>query len=328
MNKDSGEPGRKDIVAYLLQVGNIARIQASQLLHANKEYESAIDVIGEKLLSFSENMISIVDICNSFLMHKDDYCVFNKIEYLISQNRQSREQFFGASGKIDEQLLGIQNSLVHLKNNFSQITEVVDNLISSLSFISESENTEEESKKELKRQAKELITGIRHAESHFKKFFHNMMLPSNNSVLNDKWQLRNNYYQKEYNRHNNSIAEFERGLLPLINREKETFSGIYMENVGYTFNLTEKVLNIIRSVRYYEYYDILADKVIQKLNYLSNSFHNEELSSTGKEFDKIRASYTMDSERKIHENSTGNAGEFELFEDLDRSDNDSNVELF
>jgi hypothetical protein len=69
---DNNGKANDEISAYLVQVGDIVRIQASQLLQTNKEYESAMDSISEELLSFSENMTGITDICTKLSVDKNN----------------------------------------------------------------------------------------------------------------------------------------------------------------------------------------------------------------------------------------------------------------
>lgn len=329
LKQGSSQANQDDIIRYLLQVGNIARIQASQLLHANREYESAIDIIGEKLLSFSGNMISIVDICNGVLLDKSENCMFGKLEDIISAHSRLRKRLFEETQQIDEQLLILQNKIHFLKNNFSRITELIDNLVSSLSFISDEETGEEESKTILKGQANDLLKNIHLAEFHFKDIFQNISLDESKSEFHSEFHSANRKFHEEHKLLFDSLSEQEKDILPLINKEKETLSRIYKENSGFTFNLTDKVLNLIRSVRYYDYFDILAEKITEKLNYLSETFHLEELTADIEDMEFIKEKYTMDSERIIHDNSIGHHGNnVELFEDFDDADNSNKVEFF
>lgn len=328
--KEGGDrENQDDIIRYLLQVGNIARIQASQLLYANREYESAIDVIGEKLLSFSGNMISIVDICNGFLLDKSENCMFGRLDDIINTHKSLRKRLFEEIQQVDEQLLTLHNKICFLKNNFSRITELIDNLISSLSFISEAETGEEQSKSILKEQAGELLKNIHLAESHFKDIFQNILLAESKSEFHSENKSENRNFTEEHKLLFDSLSNYEYELLPLITKEKDSLSRIYKENSGFTFDLTDKVLNIIRSVRYYEYFEILAEKITEKLNYLSETFHLEELSADIEDMEYIKEKYTMDSERIIHDNSVYHHGNnVELFEDFENTDKGKNVEFF
>lgn len=315
----------EDIVKYLAQFSDLARIQAAQLLYANKEYESAIDTISEKLLSFSGNMIAIVDTCNGFSTNMDDSYVFHIVDDIVNSNYHFRNKLYDSNIQIDEQFQILNNKIVYNKKNFSRITELINKIATSAEVVLGEEDYKQESKKILKVQAYELIKNIRLTVSFFKEIFQKISEIENNAKLD----ISKKYSRKKHKQILNSIADYEQKIMPEINEEKQALSSVCIVNGDFTENLTDRILKVIRSVKYYEYFDIIAESIINKLNSISKTFYISGADPDTEDIEYMKAGYTMHSERETH-NGSINHGEsdVEFFVDLDESDDEEKVELF
>ncbi len=323
--KSDDESMQEDIKKYLSQVGDIARIQASQLLHANNEYESAIDTISESLLSYSENLIAIVDASNKVMTNSDNTSIFHKVDEIIGENYHFRNKLNDASMQIDEQYLVSQNKLVFINTNFHRIIELIDKLNSSLEFSIKTENDEGDSIKILKSQARELLHNINSSVAQFKELFQSIM--ETNSKTNTL--LKEKYSQEEQKQQFDSIVEFEKKILSQVSQSKETLTNAYKQNDEFTVNITDKILKVIRNVKYYDYFSTLAEGIIGKLNYISETLYANDSETDLGEIEYLKAKYTMYSERKIHDNSTQHSGSnVELFDDFDETTDGKKVEFF
>jgi hypothetical protein len=80
-------------------------------------------------------------------------------------------------------------------------------------------------------------------------------------------------------------------------------SAIFKENNDSTRNLSDNILKAIRSIKYYDSFDKLANRTIQKLNYISEIYNIDKSLLNTINVDYIRNKYTMNSERKIHDNT-------------------------
>lgn len=67
VSSESDEISLQNQVKCFLQIRDIAGLQAAQLIHANKEYQKAIEVISEKFLQVGNEMTVISEMCHKFI---------------------------------------------------------------------------------------------------------------------------------------------------------------------------------------------------------------------------------------------------------------------
>jgi hypothetical protein len=141
--------------------------------------------------------------------------------------------------------------------------------------------------------------------------------------------LQGEYSQDEQKTQCESIILLEKKILSLVNQSKETLTNAYKQNDEFTVNITDKILEVIRNVKYYDYFSALAEEIIGKLNYISETLYNSESGINLEEIEYIKAKYTMHSERKIHDNTSQHSvNNVELFDDFDESPDGEKVEFF
>ncbi|UCH14431.1 MAG: hypothetical protein JSV22_00335 [Bacteroidales bacterium] len=317
---------KKDIVKYLIQVGDIARIQASQLLNVNKEYEMAMDNISEELLSFSDNMILIVDLCNKFSMNNNEPS-FCKIEDMISTNYHLRKKLNDANLQVDEQYLKLSDELESIDNNFKKIDELTKQLESSFNAALNKDSNVNKPKESSKTQSEGLFDDIKSTTTYLSEQINKISavkMKTDNHLVNE-------CNKEEQNKLLSILSQFEQEFLPAIKEKKETISSIFKENGEYTRNITDKMLTAIRSVKYYDFFDELAKKIITKLTQTSETFYISESEASRHSIENIKKKYTMKSEREIHDNTMKHGeGDIELFEDNNKHEPDTTnyAELF
>ena len=246
---------------------------------------------------------------------------------MISTNYHLRKKLNDAKLQVDEQYLILSGKLESIDDNFKNIEELSKQLESSFNtaLIKDADvNRPEESSKT---QSEGLFGDIKSTITYLREQINKI------SAIKVKTAnyLVNECNQEEQNKLLSTLSQFEQNFLPAIDEKKETISSIFKENGEYTRNITDKILTAIRSVKYYDFFDELAKKIITKLTQTSETFYISESEASRHSIEKIKKKYTMKSEREIHDNSLKHGeGEIELFDNNDKHEPDTTnyAELF
>jgi hypothetical protein len=247
------------------------------------------------------------------------------VDEVIRDNIHNRNILNDANKQIDEDYLILQNKLVFINNNFLRITELIDKLNSTLELDICLKNNEKESTKNLESEARELLKSINSSVAHFSELLQSIMeTNSETSAL-----MNGEYSQEKQQQEFESIVNFEKDIMTLVSQSKETLASVYKKNDQYTVNITDKILEVIRNVKYYDYFSTLADGIIGKLNHIGEILYVKDSGSDLEDIEYLKAKYTMHSERKIHDNSSqNNEGGIELFDDFDEAPDGEKIEFF
>lgn len=321
MNQDAETD---EVIKYLEQVGDIVRIQASQLLQANKEYETAIDIISEELLSFSDNMTGIINLCSRLSYNKDilPQCGMDE---MVKTNEHFIKKLPEINKILAENYNVIESELNQLCEDFKHIPEFINKLNAPPVFAEEQNGDFEESRKLSNNQIYELMKDLTSTTIYIKKLFDSIDDKSDYQFID----LINGNTQNQFENLNEIMQNFSQKILPCIYQDNETIAEIFNENHNYTKNLADNILHAIRSIKYYDYFDKLANNIIQKLNYISNTYHACESNIINPDLEHIKGKYTMNSERRIHDITIEHGqGNVELFDESNVKDNPNNTELF
>jgi hypothetical protein len=204
------------------------------------------------------------------------------------------------------------------------MAELTRELESSFDVRLKKDGITDESSENPLRQSERLFNDIRSTIAYLKGLIDKI---SGETTRTDS-NLADNFDQEEQDIILKTIKQYEQELLPEINNKKETINAIFYENNDYTKNITDRILTAIRSIKYYDCFDKLAEQIIEKLNHISNTFCISESEANIPEMEQVKKNYTMRSERKTHNQvlnqSKNNA---ELFDD-DDSENNTHAELF
>ncbi|NJK98065.1 MAG: hypothetical protein HC905_26985 [Bacteroidales bacterium] len=133
-NETPDEINQQIQLKCFLQIRDIAGLQAAQLIHANKEYQKAIEIISEKFLQVGNEMTAISDMCHKFISsgngvsqsHFKD--IIDKIErtsYFIGVYEKSlnllKERYYKSKDKFNEIL-----------NNYFELSDFITTLEKSI----------------------------------------------------------------------------------------------------------------------------------------------------------------------------------------------------
>lgn len=306
----------------LVQVRDISALQAAQLLATNKEYQAAIEAIALHFRTIAKEMTSVASICRSTMNDNDDREQRSTITDLVDRFKRADallarvlevfpecsrevllirdgasmlqkrigghvETFFRLSTQVEVMLSPYRKTLGrHFEHYMLQIDEMLSTMRRNMESVSVQNAILIKSIEGLGRYAKKL------AES----------------------ELLWDYVQLNVKR-SHSLSE------RLLNTEQE--SNALLRKIETTCrSISDETQAALAAVRYYDFFENVIAEIVQGLSSMSSRICAEVDVAEHGDMSAVRDLYTMESERKIHDQFTGSNEE----EEAPAADDD--LELF
>lgn len=331
-NDDADEINRQIQVKCFIQIRDIAGLQAAQLIHANKEYQKAIEIISEKFLQVGNEMTAISDMCHKFI---------------TSGNNTSQSHFKDITDKVERTsyIIGVYGkSLNQLKDRYNKskdrFDEILNNYFELSDFITTLEKsilkainaqTDPEDENSTITQIKQILEELRSILAQHQILFEKVKVQfaeADNAVVT---YFENGTVEK-------NLDEFYQLSEKIISFLKDSNEKVY-KTIGDNQILSRQVSNDIKSsleqIKYYEFFDKTIDEIISQLNEINIKLQNVE--SADEEHKRInlehlKAKYTMQSEHIIHESISNekklSQSEIVSIDSTGIDEDDDNLELF
>lgn len=289
----------------LVQVRDISALQAAQLLATNKEYQAAIEAIALHFRTIAKEMTSVASICRSTMNDNDDreqrstitdlVDRFKRADALLArvlevfpecsrevllirdgasmlQKRIGRhvETFFRLSTQVEVMLSPYRKTLGrHFEHYMLQVDEMLSTMRRNMESVSVQNAILIKSIEGLGRYAKKL------AES----------------------ELLWDYVQLNVKR-SHSLSE------RLLNTEQE--SNALLRKIETTCrSISDETQAALAAVRYYDFFENVIAEIVRGLSSMSSRICAEVDVAEHGDMSAVRNLYTMESERKIHDQFTG-----------------------
>ena len=289
----------------LVQVRDISALQAAQLLATNKEYQAAIEAIALHFRTIAKEMTSVASICRSTMNDNDDREQRSTITDLVDRFKRADallarvlevfpecsrevllirdgasmlqkrigghvETFFRLSTQVEVMLSPYRKTLGrHFEHYMLQIDEMLSTMRRNMESVSVQNAILIKSIEGLGRYAKKL------AES----------------------ELLWDYVQLNVKR-SHSLSE------RLLNTEQE--SNALLRKIETTCrSISDETQAALAAVRYYDFFENVIAEIVRGLSSMSSRICAEVDVAEHGDMSAVRDLYTMESERKIHDQFTG-----------------------
>ena len=312
--------------SVLVQVRDISALQAAQLLATNKEYQAAIEAIAFHFRSIAKEMSAVASICRN-TMSEDEHIRRTAISDLADRFKRTdsllarvldvfpectREVLFIRDGantlqkRIDE----------HLKT-FNTLSRRVDELLAPFRDVKEAHFEHYLS------QINEMLDTMHHNMETVR--VHNQVIVNAVEGLGlyaqklGESDLLWNYVQVNVRR-SHALSEH------LLSTEKESNS--LLLNIEKTSrSICEETQSALAAVRYYDFFENVIAEIVKGLSAMSSRICANVDLSVHSDMTEVRDLYTMESERKVHDQFTGNTSAAPEEEQAVAEDDDD-LELF
>ncbi|MBN1115900.1 MAG: hypothetical protein JXA77_01750 [Bacteroidales bacterium] len=311
--KDSHREGEIISDDELYKIRDINTLQSAQLIHANREYQKAVETILHK----------INDLDSFFNQYNTIWNQFGKPESIKLQMIKSNlvEQSSNLSSR--------KFSLNHLYNNFYKLVDAVDtDLTKYIAYKSK--------KDDILINIKDLRKIIGNIESaHLKDNKYNPV-----AQITEELDKLNEWYNKLENEYSNSIHKINisgnlikdkiKLDIKLIDKFSEDLAILteYMEELfkpGFNTNMHLEPTSdfSVDQVAYYKTFEKEVQEIIHFLDQLLENININQKDVEKDRLEHLKKLYTMESEREVHKLITGDDNESKKMDD-----NDDEVEFF
>jgi hypothetical protein len=319
-----------------LKIRDIAGLQAAQLIHANKEYQNAIETITLKFLDIGYMMEDLADICKSLnntngkQFHNDYISSDNYIQSIkvLKQDIISIQNLF--KGQIDAILPQIEI----LESNYDlliQFCNTFQNLVDSIKSKEKKDQIETSANHsdilgQLTKLSDSLLKVVEKTEPY---------VSNTHSLIN---QIEEITLTKEVKNQEKQLIQSINNLFKYADNlvKNSVISWEVEDEMDKLYAISEKIKTSVEDIKYYDLFEKEIENMINNLDDISKKLKIEDLDLQNQleSLDDIKQHYTMQTEFLIHEKISNemDKGSIELFNDdaLDniQADDNSDVEFF
>ena len=321
-NSNKDETHLNDLAKCFLRVRDIAGLQAAQLIHANKEYQSALELIISQFLNIGDNMKFISEKGNEILFDENGMKLYDDIIHLFSTANDILDQKYLQNTKIYEDVSALEKQL-----------DIIDVCFQKLNLLSKDFNTLFSNSIEkiqkvstVKSIRGESINQINNLYSDIRKNHQKVY-----TIFDELKQIKNNFQDfKDHANENVLTKESISQIDNFVSKIKDSGDKID-EKLQNNKQVSAEVIAIIKKsiaeIKYYKFFEKVIEEIITELNTINYKLKTDtQDSDLSKEENlrKLKEYYTMQSEHLIHDQIIE-----ENTEDVDiDSEEDGDIEFF
>lgn len=315
-----------------IQLRDIAGLQSAQLIHANKQYQEAIESITGMFREIGENMNSISSICMELSTpeQSSNSSLYKDILNNLSNGVKITEKLSADNKNFYSELEFINNGTNNITSQFN-ITKDVDKELDETILNIIDQLNEKNNNNEIV-QINTLYNDIQHYAKDTSTII-NKFIELSDDLQEYIQKLKNDDKTIEGNK------DFKSSVNNVIEGTQENgkkVNAFLQQNRIISNKVSNEVKNAIKEVRYYDFFEKVIEDIINQLNtinYKLKTSQPEQDDDKVKNLDQIKKLYTMNSEHVIHEKiaTSDNNITIDLFEDDNLNTNeedDDNLELF
>ncbi|MDY6801851.1 MAG: hypothetical protein SVU94_11610 [Bacteroidota bacterium] len=297
-NTNKDETHLNQLAKCFLRIRDIAGLQAAQLIHANKEYQSALEIIINQFLNIGDHMKYISQKGNAILFDENGLKLYDDIIRLFSMANEILDKKFKQNEKINEDVTVLDKQLNIIDLFFNKLNLLSQNL--QQLFFDSMESIQEifvdgYKHKESVSQVKNLYSDISHNYQKVYKIFNELTL------------IKNNFQDFNENTNHNLLSnEYINQFGKFVQKIKESGDEIDHKlqlNQQFSTEVIEIIKHSIADIKYYKFFEKVIEEIITELNIINYKLKTENKeSSLSKEenLKKPKEYYTMHSEHQIH----------------------------
>lgn len=289
-----------DKAKFFLRIRDIAGLQAAQLIQANKEYQSALEIIVNNFVQVGDNMKVISEMCGNINVEEknDEIKLFNEIVDQISITESNFKEKFDQNKKLKNDITLIEHHIEQSENYLKVLKNITSELNLNMELYFEN----------IKKQ-KTIDTNITESLNQVKNLFEEI---NKNAKSIDQLTDQLSPIKK---RIQNFIDEYNKlSLNTDFNKIKDIVSQLYSfrrdidaklkENHEISNQALSSIKKSISAIKYYDFFENIIEEIITELNAINYNLKvdsNEDSNSIEDNLSKLKEYYTMETEHLIHD---------------------------
>ena len=304
---------------FFLRIRDIAGLQAAQLIQANKEYQSAIEIIINNFMQIGDNMKGISEMCGKINEGEinNEVELFNDIVAQITKTEEGFVTKFDQNKKLYKDISLIDNQLNQV-NSYTKIFDVLNNNLSTkiteyFNMVQKSSVKNYSNFDQLDELRADVNTNGLKLRELIEKLFPIKSRIQSFITEHKKLDLSSDF---------SNIKNVASKLYDI----REKISSILLENSTISKQALDNIKKSISDIKYYDYFESIIEEIILDLNTINYNLKVDEDSAKSKDqnLEQLKEYYTMETEHIIHDKITKG----EELDDFIESDEDGNIEFF
>jgi hypothetical protein len=329
---DKEEVNIQNRIKCFIQIRDIAGLQAAQLIHANKEYQKAIENISGKFIEVGSDMTEIADLCNQLIGNNTSSAShFDEIREKLEKADFFTEGFQKSLLFIKEKTGTLHNQLQVVLDNYDELSDFFKTIYRSIN-------------KSLDNQTSAEIEEFESTTSQIRSSLAEMQ--SINSLYQAQFEKIKEFFANSLHHNNvsdpievveNKLQLFTMQCAQLIDNLFESNENVYKiiaDNQGLSKKISLDIKTSIEQIKYYDYFDKVIEEIIAKLNEINFKLTHSNIDDTSSEesrlkhLEYLKSRYTMESEHIIHDHLSKNDLDIYRLSSTSVDEDDDNLELF
>lgn len=310
---DHGEADEESKANYFVRIRDIAGLQAAQLMHTNKEYQSAIQKISDKFLEIGQSMTRISTLCNKYLVSGKGHPQFmDRLKDNLEGVSKQLDSFYRFSEAFDDKRGEIHHVLNRLVEGHDKVNQYMGQLDNQMGKVLEGADGTS-GQDTIAHQMRQLHGDLLNNQQLLSGIFEDYQLVTSELEDNTVRQLKGNQRATgnlpgKISSYLENIGQIEQQILDKLTENNEKSEKIYAE-----------VQNSVNHIKYYDYFENVIGGIIEELNavnYNLKLYSTPQGESKEENLRKLREYYTMNTEFMVHEQvSRGEAPEVDVGEE-------------
>lgn len=327
-------------IKYLYKIRDIAGLQIAQLIHINKQYQSAIQTITTNFFEISDDMSGISNMSQQFWGYsmKSNEIQFteieNKLESAVETIRELFKTHHQFTFKIQTLFNGVQRNckiFENIKNIITQYSALIEKVVGT---INKSNSQNEANENRIVQQIEIIKDDIENTGRKLSEHFENSCEYSKKLYASSDNYTRKNNIDEVYITLNSNIQT----VLDTIRDNNQLVLKILDQNSYLSAKIASEIKSSIQKVRYYDYFENVIEEIVVELSKIINKLKNSDKNDKQKKRENLKTlekQYTSESQRNVHSKYIENeTDDIDLFENDKTNDKDSDesangsIELF
>jgi hypothetical protein len=305
------------------RVCDIIDLQSAQLLLVSKEYQNALDVITSNFLGVAKEVTAISGISDklSFRDNSSQFTIIRQIKDLLDKgiimldlhNFSEINEEFSVAGK---------NMQVILEDVTGKIRPLITNFVSRHKIIRKCRH--DDADPGILKEMNSLVDTIEIRYNDLTEKLNNIK-ELYDSIFRPHLMDAEDY-RLEMDRLQLMVSISK--ILESIDRDSEELDIVLNQNRDLNDSILGKIESAINRKDYYDYFESIVEEVIEQLNEINNRIKPEENSPDSVKagnLEHVKVTYTMASERIVHENVVSGS---ELEINSQEQERDNEIEFF
>lgn len=330
---DSNDEMSKQIqVKCFVQIRDIAGLQAAQLIHANKEYQKAIEAISDKFLQVGNEMTRISELCHKFITPSNNshQSHFQDVIEKIERSSFFIEAYSKSIKLMNERYLGSKTKLSEIQNNYFELADFLTTLEKIILKSIDTQKTSQDENDTIN-QIHQILAGLRSILLQHQLMFDKIK----DQFIIAEQEVNTFFIEEKTQKTFNEFNSLNHKIISFLNDSNEKVYKTIEENQILSRQVSNDIKSSLEQIKYYEFFDKTIEEIIGELNEINFKLQNiesEDEEHKKANLEHLKSRYTMQSEHIIHE-SLSNDGDqrstdFTSIDSTGIDEDDDNLELF